>query len=46
MDRIFIDPMCGSDGVTYSNYCEMEKIKCDYKPDLFIIHNGKCSGMY
>ena len=36
------DPVCGSDGVTYSNACELEVEKCHEKPDLTIASQGEC----
>ena len=35
-----IDPVCGSDGVTYLNRCKLEVKKCQEKSDLEVV---KCS---
>ena len=37
--------MCGSNGVTYSNQCELEKAKCELMQDISLEHTGACEQM-
>ena len=36
------DPVCGSDGITYSNACNLEVEQCQEKPDLIVVSQGEC----
>ncbi|ESO01057.1 hypothetical protein HELRODRAFT_82198 [Helobdella robusta] len=36
------DPVCGSDGVTYGNECEMRTESCLKKQEISIAHAGEC----
>lgn len=38
---LYVDPVCGSDGKTYSNACFFA-IDKDRDPCAFILHNGAC----
>ena len=38
-----LDPVCGSDGETYSNECEMKAAACMNGEDITKVHDGPCS---
>ncbi|KAK3607077.1 hypothetical protein CHS0354_039132 [Potamilus streckersoni] len=35
-------PVCGSDGQTYENECELRKYACEHDVEIKIVHSGKC----
>ena len=35
-------PVCGSDGKTYSNACQLGVFQCKYNPNLKMIGFGEC----
>ncbi|XP_036726429.1 agrin isoform X4 [Balaenoptera musculus] len=35
-------PVCGSDGVTYRAECELEKARCESRPELYVVARGAC----
>lgn len=41
---LFLRQVCGSDGATYSNDCELKKTRCERHQDLFVAAQGPCRG--
>ena len=37
------DPVCGSDGKTYSNKCYLEAERDCHNPSLTVVHEGECN---
>lgn len=37
-------PVCGSDGVTYANHCELHRTACIEERKIRIVHKNKCPG--
>ena len=36
------EPVCGSDGINYSNLCKLEQTKCLGNPGLYKVSDGEC----
>ncbi|KAG9510152.1 Agrin [Fragariocoptes setiger] len=39
---LIYEPICGSDGKTYGNECQMIAIACEKKTPIEIVHYGRC----
>ncbi|KAL8198390.1 UNVERIFIED_CONTAM: hypothetical protein K2H54_008605, partial [Gekko kuhli] len=37
--------VCGSDGATYANECELKKTRCEKRQDIYVISQGACRGV-
>ena len=38
------NPICGSNGMTFPNHCELHKTACLQNKKIYIKHNGTCKG--
>lgn len=37
------DPVCGSDGISYSNECKLRFESCQYRREIQVLYKGLCS---
>ena len=40
--RFVYSPVCGTDGKTYPNHCQLRKVTCVSNGKVNMAHNGKC----
>ena len=43
LDATFVETVCGTDGITYINECEMKKLACQMKQKVEVKHKGSCT---
>ena len=41
-DMIDFKKLCGTDGITYKNLCEMKRLSCDQQRDIKVNYTGSC----
>ena len=41
---VYEKPVCGSDGVTYTNHCELLRSQCLAQAEITVAHHGTCKG--
>lgn len=39
-----VEQVCGSDGVTYADQCQLRTIACRQDKDIAVQHFGQCTG--
>ncbi|CAG9816696.1 unnamed protein product [Phaedon cochleariae] len=38
------EPVCGSDGISYSNACKLQQEACKHRRGITVLYNGPCNG--
>lgn len=41
---VAVEQVCGSDGVTYADQCQLRTIACRQDKDITVQHYGQCTG--
>lgn len=41
---VTVEQVCGSDGVTYADQCQLRTIACRQDKDVTVQHSGQCTG--
>lgn len=41
---VTVEQVCGSDGVTYADQCQLRTIACRQDKDITVQHFGQCTG--